>query len=99
MPGHLVELARVRVADGVLPASCPDKTLGGISKGAMCPVCRREIPKGSLEIEAFRSGAAGAAKPFLMHPACYAAWSTAVWGNSRSDIGYRRWCDPAHGAM
>jgi hypothetical protein len=78
MPGHLVDMARTRIAAGVLPTSCPDKTLGGISGGATCSVCLRAIPKGSLEIEAALFGSAGAAKPFVMHPACYAAWSTAV---------------------
>ena len=78
MPGHLVEMARVRIAAGVLPASCPAKTFGGISKGATCPVCLREIPTGSLEIETVLSESNGACGPFLMHPACYAAWSTAA---------------------
>jgi hypothetical protein len=78
MPERLVELARTRIASGALPSSSPDKTFGGVSAGARCAVCREAIASKSLEIEAIFPGPSGASESVVMHPACYAAWSTAA---------------------
>lgn len=78
MPERLVDLARTRIASGALPASVPYKAFGGFSAGARCAVCSEAIASKSLEIEAVFRRFSGASESILMHPECYAAWSSAV---------------------
>ena len=73
MAERLVELARGRIASGALPASVPERTFGGISAGGQCAVCEAAIPSKTLEIEVASSQGA-----FVMHPTCFAAWSSAA---------------------
>jgi hypothetical protein len=75
VPERLIPLARQRIATGELPAVMPDQTFGGFSKGATCALCLDPIDAKAPEIEVVHQRPA---RSYVMHPACFAAWSTAA---------------------
>ena len=75
MPERLIPLARQRIGAGELPAVLPVQTFGGFSAGSTCALCLQMIEARTPEIEVIHKEPADAC---LMHPSCFAAWSTAV---------------------
>jgi hypothetical protein len=69
----LIELARQRIAEKVLPPAPPKVILGGDSQGTDCSLCGAAIAPRTPEIEIDCGGAT-----YVFHPDCYRAWSTAV---------------------
>ena len=81
MSSYHLALAKQRVSAGTLPDTMPAVTLGGFSGGAECALCETPIEPNAPEIEFTVDE-----RTFLVHPECYAAWSTVVRG-SRSGPG------------
>jgi hypothetical protein len=75
MPERLIPLARQRIGAGELPAVMAEKTFGAFSVGQTCALCLQPIDARAPEIEVVHREAA---QVHLMHPACFAAWSTVV---------------------
>jgi hypothetical protein len=75
MPERLIPLARQRIAEGKLPAVMAHKTYGGFSAGGICALCLHPIDKKTPEVEVVLQEPV---QVHVMHPACFAAWSTAI---------------------
>ena len=72
---RLMQLARQRLDDGVLPKLVPNTTLGGSSAGTICRLCGHPIDAGRPEIEV--QWAEHAIRCSMrLHPTCHAAWLT-----------------------
>ena len=69
----LIELARQRIAEEVLPPAPPKVILGGDSEGTACSLCRAALAPRTPEIEIDCGGAT-----YVFHPPCDSAWSTAI---------------------
>lgn len=79
---RLLELARTRLRDGLLPRQASTTVaLGGCSGGSVCGVCGAPIDRGAPEIELAWAGTDRRHR-VLLHPACHGAWLTA----SRLDV-------------
>lgn len=70
---RLIELARLRLREGVLPAQAQTTALGGRSDGSACSLCGEAVSAGSAEIELVWSEHGGR-RSAMLHPACHAAW-------------------------
>ena len=66
-------LAKHRVSAGNLPDRKAAVTLGGLSSGTTCALCNAPIQRSAPEIEFTVED-----RMFLMHPECFAAWSTVI---------------------
>ena len=71
----LMQLARERLDDGVLPELVPNTTLGGSSAGTICRLCGHPIDAGRPEIEVQWAEHA-IRRSMRLHPPCHAAWLT-----------------------
>ena len=71
----MIQTARLRIAYGELPSRVPEMSLRTLSQGSTCQLCRRPIEPHSIEVQ-FPDPRT--TKLFVLHPACYSAWSAAV---------------------
>jgi hypothetical protein len=74
----LQRLAVAAMRDGRLPASRPDRILGGHGSGSLCDLCSRELAAGGSELEVeFTAASGGASRCYHLHVRCFAVWEHA----------------------
>jgi hypothetical protein len=73
---RLLDLARMRLRDGLLPSNTSTTALGGRSNGASCGLCGGRLEPGAAEIELVWDEG-DVPRRTILHPACHGAWLTA----------------------